>query len=89
LKQLEDQLAKVEVEKKDEEAKPEEAAPLAAKPEPAALVRQAYLRTLSREPDVRELDRSVQFLAQAESPIKGLRDLMWALINTKEFIVNH
>lgn len=89
VKQLEEQLAKAEAEGETKDDKSDAEQPLAVKPEPAALVRQAYLRTLTREPNPSELDRSVQFLAQAETPVKGLRDLMWALINTKEFIVNH
>ena len=90
VKQLEDQLAKSQAERDDaDEEKAAPPQPSATKPEPASLVRQAYLRTLSREPDPSELDRCVQFIAQADTPVKGLRDLMWALINTKEFIVNH
>lgn len=54
-----------------------------------ALVKQAYLRTLSRYPDARELERSQKHLAEADNPIDGLRGLLWALLNTKEFIVNH
>lgn len=88
-KQLKGQLAKAAREEENEEDKQDSAPSLAAKPEPAALVRQAYLRTLTREPSGAELDRSLQFLAEAETPVKGIRDLMWALINTKEFIVNH
>jgi hypothetical protein len=57
--------------------------------EPPALVRQAYLRTLSRLPTADELDRCTQYLAQAESPLAGAKGLLWTLINTKEFIVNH
>jgi hypothetical protein len=53
------------------------------------LVRQAYLRTLSRLPTAEEIDRSMQYLAQADSPMAGAKGLLWALINTKEFIVNH
>lgn len=52
-------------------------------------VRQAYLRTLGRPPKSAELDRGVRFIAEASSPAVGLRDLLWALLNTKEFIVNH
>jgi hypothetical protein len=54
-----------------------------------ALIRQAYLRTLSRNPTPDELDRCGQFLANAASPVDGARGLLWTLINTKEFIVNH
>jgi hypothetical protein len=55
-----------------------------------ALVRDAYLRTVSREPAERELSRrSLDYLRQSPTLTIGLRDLMWALVNTKEFIVNH
>ncbi len=53
------------------------------------LIRQAYLRTLSRLPTPEEIDRCVQYLAQSESPVAGAKGLLWTLINTKEFIVNH
>lgn len=53
------------------------------------LVREAYLRTLSREPSVAELATSLSYLSESESLNTGMRDLLWALLNTKEFIVNH
>ena len=49
----------------------------------------AYLLWTGRLPNEAELETSTKHLAQAESPIAGARDLLWALINTKEFIVNH
>lgn len=55
---------------------------------PEELVRQAYLRTLSRPPNQPELQRSLAYLSESSSA-EGLRDLVWALINTKEFVVNH
>ena len=51
-------------------------------------LRQAYLRTLSRLPDDREKAVAVKHLKEADDVLAGLRDLMWALVNTKEFIVN-
>ena len=54
-----------------------------------SLIRQAYLRTLSRYPTGEEIDRCEQFLASAANPADGARGLLWTLINTKEFIVNH
>lgn len=48
----------------------------------------AYLRTLSRLPSVEDRAASRAFL-EGVDPSKGLRDLMWALLNTKEFITNH
>ena len=50
------------------------------------LIRQAYLRTLNRLPDEREM--GVSRKALEGSVTGGLRDLMWALVNTKEFLVN-
>jgi len=55
----------------------------------ASIVKQAYLRTLSRYPTDEELTRAVQYIREADSTINGLRDVLWALVNTKEFIVNH
>lgn len=55
---------------------------------PDDLVKQAYLRVLSRLPDERESGVALGYLRSARDPSAGLRDLMWALLNTKEFIVN-
>ena len=55
----------------------------------SVLVRQAYLRTLSRYPTDGELTRSLAFVEDADSEMEGLRDVLWALLNTKEFILNH
>ncbi|MDZ4821285.1 MAG: hypothetical protein SGJ20_20175 [Planctomycetota bacterium] len=51
-------------------------------------ITEAYLRTLSRKPTESELNRVRQHLDESPSLRAGLRDLIWALINTKEFIVN-
>jgi hypothetical protein len=55
----------------------------------AKLITQAYLRTLGRYPDEREMGRSQQHVRESDDPVDGLRDVLWALLNTKEFIVNH
>jgi hypothetical protein len=52
------------------------------------LVRQAYLRVLNRLPDAREAEVAKKYITDAKDTQAGLRDLLWALINTKEFIVN-
>ena len=76
--------------------KPELAPAVAAAPEKKlvnadwdGLVKQAYLRTVSRPPTAEELQRSKQYVLETDQPSAGLRDLVWALLNTKEFIVNH
>jgi hypothetical protein len=53
------------------------------------LIREAYLRTVSRPPTERELARSRQYLKESANTAEGLRDVLWALLNTDEFIVNH
>jgi len=53
------------------------------------LVTAAYLRTLSRNPNSEELLRSVEFVESSDDKMNGLRGLLWALLNTKEFVVNH
>ncbi len=57
--------------------------------EPDAVVREAFLRTLSRPPSEAEAVRSRDYFASAGENAKGLRDLLWALVNTKEFVTNH
>jgi hypothetical protein len=52
------------------------------------LIVEAYLRTLGRLPNDRELKTAGEYLAEAPDTLSGLKDVLWALINTKEFIVN-
>jgi hypothetical protein len=55
----------------------------------ADVVRSAYLRTLSRLPTAAEQQAGETYLQESSTPAAGLRDLLWALVNTKEFQVNH
>jgi hypothetical protein len=54
-----------------------------------SLVEEAYLRTLSRYPDEQESQISVNFIEQSQTPAEGVESLLWALVNTKEFIITH
>jgi hypothetical protein len=49
----------------------------------------AYLRTLSRKPNTEELDLAMAFLRTDGNKTAAVEGLMWSLINTKEFILNH
>lgn len=62
---------------------------LVREPDVPRLVEEAYLRTVSRNPTDDEQAIAAEYIADAENPLVGLRDLMWSLLNTKEFIVNH
>jgi hypothetical protein len=53
------------------------------------LIRTAYLRTLSRQPTDEEARRALAYLSESPDAVAGMRDLVWALLNTKEFILNH
>lgn len=53
------------------------------------LIQEAYLRTLSRLPEDSELQDSLEYLQTTKTIQEGLQDLMWALLNTQEFITNH
>jgi hypothetical protein len=54
-----------------------------------SVVREAFLRALGRRPTVAEADRSLAYFHEAGENAKGFRDLLWALLNTKEFVTNH
>ena len=87
-------LAAAKAARKDDADREDEPRPETAKSDgprltPAQVIEQAYLRTVSRRPTDDEVRQGVAFLEAAESPLDGARDLLWALINTKEFIVNH
>lgn len=52
-------------------------------------IRAAYLRALSRAPDADELAASSEYITQSETPVDGFRSVVWALLNTKEFMLTH
>jgi len=53
------------------------------------LTREAYLRTVSRLPSDEELARVVRHLQESPDRRAAMQDVLWALLNTKEFILNH
>ncbi|HWA99101.1 MAG TPA: hypothetical protein VG713_11440, partial [Pirellulales bacterium] len=53
------------------------------------LIREAYLRTFSRYPTEKETALADDYVTAAGDVTSGLRDLLWALMNSKEFVVNH
>ncbi len=55
----------------------------------AKIIEEIYLRTLSRKPTSVEMETSQKAIAVAETPLNGISDVLWAVINTKEFILNH
>ncbi len=55
----------------------------------ASIVNQAYLRTLNRPPVDDEAKRAAAYFHENGDLAVATRDLLWALLNTKEFVVNH
>ncbi|HIF34388.1 MAG TPA: DUF1549 domain-containing protein [Planctomycetaceae bacterium] len=53
------------------------------------LIQQVWLRTVNRPAIEAEVARSVKHINSVNSVAEGISDLMWAMINTKEFILNH
>jgi len=53
------------------------------------IVEDCYLRALSRFPDAEETEISVTFIEESETAADGIQSLLWALVNTKEFIITH
>jgi Protein of unknown function (DUF1553) len=48
-----------------------------------------YLATLSRLPTPDEIAKAQGWVAAAASPREGAQDLLWALLNSREFLFNH
>ena len=62
-------------------------AKLLAKQKPAAeQVADLYLTTLCRRPTPAEVEFGTSYLAGAPSPQEGLQDLLWGLMNSKQFL---
>jgi hypothetical protein len=44
---------------------------------------------LGRLPIDNELKTCLKYIKESESPTKALQGLMWSLVNTKEFVLQH
>jgi len=84
LKQIDALIATTEVKEKE----------LLGTPKPPAfnqdeVIQEIYLRTVSRFPTADEVKRAKEDLASAKDPVDGVRDVLWAMLNAREFLVNH
>jgi hypothetical protein len=53
-------------------------------------IKQLYLAALSRLPTPSEVETASQYLTrQADQPRAAYEDLVWAILNSKEFLFNH
>lgn len=53
------------------------------------VITEIYLRTVSRFPTDAEMKLAKEDLANAKDPVDGVRDVLWAMLNAREFLVNH
>lgn len=53
------------------------------------VIDEAYLRSVSRFPTADEMQTAQTYIAESADPLDGIRGVLWALMNTREFIVNH
>ncbi len=53
------------------------------------IITKTYLRSLSRLPTEAEKETAKKYLDESQDKIAGVYDLIWAVINTKEFMLNH
>ncbi|MBL6704536.1 MAG: PSD1 domain-containing protein [Planctomycetaceae bacterium] len=54
-----------------------------------ALIDEVWIRTVGRFPTSTQRQRADQHLAGSDTIAEGIADLMWAMLNTKEFLLNH
>ena len=59
---------------------------VADKAQPDEAIRQIYLQSLCRLPETPEQDYARQLIAESPSPQQAYEDLLWALINSKQFL---
>ncbi|MGE3808128.1 MAG: DUF1549 domain-containing protein, partial [Gemmataceae bacterium] len=52
-------------------------------------VEELYLWTLNRPPSAEEIKTCLDYVKGSPEPRKGFEDILWSLINTREFVLNH
>jgi hypothetical protein len=53
------------------------------------LISETFLRTVSRYPSNKEMELARADLEKSDNVVEGIQELLLALLNTKEFMVNH
>jgi hypothetical protein len=54
---------------------------------PEKIIEELFLRALCRKPSARELQSTLEVLGSAQDPRIALEDILWALLNSKEFMM--
>jgi hypothetical protein len=53
------------------------------------IVDELFLLSLSRWPDEDERKAALEYVARTENRVSGFRDILWSLLNTREFVTHH
>ncbi len=56
---------------------------------PPQALEEVFLSTLSRLPTAKEKAAALRYIEESPTPKEGYEDLMWAILNSREFIFNH
>lgn len=56
---------------------------------PEAIIEELYLASLSRLPTAAEKNKTLGYVEQQANKQQALEDVLWALLNSKEFMFNH
>jgi hypothetical protein len=62
---------------------------LAAKQTPDQVIRELYVRSLTREPTPAELERLRGMIRDRPQRQQALEDVFWSILNSREFLFNH
>jgi hypothetical protein len=60
-----------------------------AEPDAGKRVEELFLATVGRPPSAAELAACLKFVTDAGSPERGLQGVLWSLVNTREFLLQH
>jgi hypothetical protein len=52
-------------------------------------VEELYLTAYGRRPTQAELDKALAYVGKQQNPEQGLQDVLWVILNSKEFMFNH
>jgi hypothetical protein len=56
---------------------------------PAAAIEELYLTAFSRRPTPAEAERALAHVTASDNTTRGLEDILWTILNSKEFLFNH